>query len=535
MTTGLAYGLVYDYVVVGGGSAGCALAARLSADPRHTVCLIEGGGSDANPRIQVPAGIVTLYNSAVYDYQFKSVPQARLNNRVITLNRGRVLGGCSSVNSMIYIRGHPNDYDEWVELGCPGWGWADVLPYFKSTERNLLGQNPDLHGFSGELVVSQPRDPSRFSQMFVQAAIGQGQTSNRDFNGVEQEGVGVYDVTQHNGQRYSAYRAFLHPVKDRPNLTIMTETQALALTMEGSRVTGIAVRQAGGDREVVARREVILAAGAIGSPHILLASGIGPAAELQAAGVTVRHDLPGVGKNLQEHINAIVTVQAHGHDTVGISWGNLPKVIAAPFEYLWKRKGFFTTNYVEAGGFARTRYANQIPDIQYHFVPSIRSHRGRTFEFGHGYSINVCVLRPKSIGSMWLDKSGELAIDYNFLEHEEDARVLIEGVKSARQILASPIFDNYRGTEMLPGAHVQTDEQIMEFIRQTASTVFHPVGTAKMGTDPMAVVTPELKVVGLEGLRVADASVMPKLIGGNTNAPSIMIGARAADFILKAA
>lgn len=524
--------LTFDYLIVGAGSAGSVLASRLSADPATRVCLIEAGGSDASPRVQTPAGTITLYTSKKYSWNYFSTPQKALNNRRLHCPRGKALGGSASMNSMIYIRGDASDYDRWAALGCEGWGWQDVLPLFKKSERNLLGQNPALHGAEGELWVDAPRDPNPLSHLFVQAAERVGIKRNDDFNGGDLEGCGIYDVTQKDARRLSSYRAFVAPVRHRHNLTVLTDCRVDSLILDGTRVRGLLLVRGGELVRLACRRETILCAGALGSPHILLNSGIGPRAELEAAGIPVAHDLPGVGKNLQDHLDGLVTVRSSSPRTLGFSWGSLPAVLASPFQYLLKKKGWLTTNYVEAGGFARTPLAETLPDVQFHFVPGYRSHRGRLFEWGHGYAIHTCVLRPKSIGELRIDARRQLELDYNFLADMDDARVLIEGIRLARRILADAAFDGLRGEEMLPGPQVQSDEQLLAYLRQYAATVFHPVGTCKMGVDAMSVVRPDLKVVGLQGLRVADASIMPTLVSGNTNAPCIMIGEKAAELIL---
>jgi choline dehydrogenase-like flavoprotein len=528
----------FDFIIIGAGSAGCVVANRLSADAGKRVCVIEAGGSDDGLRVKIPAGILSLYGNPNYDYSYVGVPQPELNNRSIPINRGKVLGGSSSINSMIYIRGAKEDYDEWASLGCDNWAYSDVLPVFKKLECNRLNQSSDYHGFNGELLVDKPQDPNIVSKMFVKAARHQQIPTNNDFNADTQFGAGIYNVTQDKGQRFSSYSAFLKPVKDRKNLTIMTKTQVIELIIDSAKkVTGVKVIQNGVVKTISCKAEVILCAGTIDSPRILLSSGIGPSIELAALGIESKVNLPGVGKNLRDHIDGMITVRSSSIKTLGLSVFNLPSMLAAPFKYAFQHKGMLSTNYVEAGGFARTKFSPSQADIQFHFVPGYRSHRGRLVEYGHGFAIHTCVLRPKSIGELTLSKdtSGyQLNIDNQFFtdSDNQDAKTLVEGIKVARSIFSDPEFDKVRGEEVLPGLAIQTDDEILDYLRAEALTVYHPVGTCKMGVDKMAVVDPStLKVSGIQNLRIADASIMPTLIGGNTSAPSMMIGDRAATMI----
>lgn len=524
---------IYDVIVVGAGSAGCIVASRLSADARRRVCVIENGGSDRSPAIHIPGGIPFIYGNPRYDYRFVGAPQTELYGRRISINRGKTLGGSSSINSMLFIRGVPRDYDEWRSLGCVGWGWENVLPVFKSLERNLLGQSPEWHGFEGELPVDRPGEPNVVSRMFVHAADAIGLSENTDFNGEKQDGLGIYNVTQQNGQRCSSYRAFLKPVEQRANLTILTKTEVRRIIFDGHRAAGVEVICDGRTEILYTREEIILSAGAINSPALLMRSGIGPGGALQKAGIPVRQHLPGVGQNLQDHVDGMITVRSRKTHSLGLSLSKLPELLSSPWHYWRSRTGLLTTNYVEAGGFARTRYAKDVPDIQFHFIPAYRVHDGSVFQMGHGHALQTCVLRPRSVGEIRMTPSGDCEIDNRFLSDQEDALTLTEGIKMARRILAHPVFDVLGGVEVKPGKDVQTDDELLDFLRRHALTVYHPVGTCKMGNDDLSVCNHEtLCVNGVSGLRVADASVMPRLIGGNTNVPSMMIGEMCARMVL---
>jgi len=532
----------YDYIIIGAGASGCVVANRLSANPDISVCLIEAGGGNKQPWISIPAGVFISYGNKKHDFMYEGAPQKHLNDRIITVNRGKGLGGSSSINNMVYIRGNRKDYDTWEKLGCEGWSYDDVLPIFKKLENNQADQSAEYHGFDGELSVVNPQDTNKVSKMFVKAGEHIGLPKNTDFNAESQLGLGTYNIKQKNGARVSSYTAFVKPIRDlRPNLTVMTNTEVLSLNIEDDQVTSINIEQNGQTQILNCNKEVILSSGVISTPRILMASGIGNANELKELGIECIKDLKGVGENLQDHIDCMVTVRSDSSRSIGVSLRTLfPHVFPAPFKYFLKRMGWWTTNYTEVGGFAKTKFAEEAgddPDLQFHFTPLYRSHRGKSFEFGHGYSIFTCVLRPESKGTVKLANDGthrNVIIDHNFFAKEQDRKVLIEGIRKAREVLASPVFDDIRGEEMAPGKDIQSDEQILKYLRETTTTVYHPVGTCKMGVDDMSVVDPKtLKVIGMKNLRVIDASIMPKLISGNTSAPSMMIGEKGSMMILQ--
>ena len=523
-----------DYIIVGGGTAGCVLAARLSEDPDHSVLLLEAGDRDHHPEIHIPATFSRLFQTDA-DWNYHTEPQAGAANRALYWPRGKVLGGSSSINAMIYIRGNAWDYDNWAAMGCDGWSYEDVLPWFRKAEANERGAD-EYHGAGGPLFVSDQHWPNESSRAFVESAAALQFPERDDFNGAHQAGFGIYQVTQRKGERWSASRAYVEPIRNSENLDIRTGTVVEHLVIEGGRVTGVAIRKGSRRETIFARRGVILSAGAFNSPQILMLSGIGPGRHLRALDIPVALDRPAVGSNLQDHIDYVSSWQSGSRVPIGNSREGTLRMLGAIVEHRRKRTGAMTTPYAEAGGFWTVGENAPAPDVQWHFVPAMLEDHGREKVSGHGVSLHACVLRPESRGTVRLaspDAVEAPAIDPNFLDDDRDIAVLREGVRLSHRIADVMPLAGYGLADRHP-VDLSDDDALDAMIRQRADTVYHPVGTCRMGSDEDAVVDPTLKARGIDGLWIADASVMPRIVSGNTNAPAIMIGERCADFVMEA-
>ena len=524
---------IFDYVIVGAGSAGCVLANRLSEDASVTVALLEAGGRDTNPWIHVPAGYYRNITNPAITTQYGSGPEPELGGRIVNWPRGRVLGGSSAINGLLYVRGQAEDFDVWRQLGNPGWSFRDVLPYFMRAENQERGGD-DLHGTGGPLSVEDVRMENPLCEAFIKSAVAAGVPFTRDFNGASQEGVGYYQLTNKNGRRCSTAVGYLNPVKSRSNLKIITDATVATLTFEGKRATGVRGRFRGVSGDIKARREVVLAAGAIGSPQILQLSGVGPGAVLKAAGIDVRHELAGVGANLQDHYQARFIYECRAKGSLNEVWHSYYKQLKVGLEYALTRRGLLTIGAGVVGIFAKSRPDLETPDVQFHFMPLSAEGAGQGLHTFPGVISSVAQLRPESRGTLRITSANPDAkptIISNYLAAEADRRVLLDAMRLNRRIVAQKPFSDIVVREHMPGFELSSDDELMAFARAKGTTIFHPCGTAKMGSDAMAVVDARLSVHGLTGVRVVDASIMPTMTSGNTNAPTIMIAEKASDMI----
>jgi len=525
---------IFDYIIVGAGSAGCALAARLSENPNISVCLLEAGGPDKSLFIHAPVGVAAMLPTKLNNWAFETIPQQGLNGRKGYQPRGKTLGGSSSTNAMLYVRGNQWDYDNWAALGNEGWAYKDILPYFKKSEGNEVFQD-GYHGTNGPLGVSNASHASPLNEMFINSCQQQGINYNPDYNGEDQSGAFMYQRTVKNGERCSAAKAFITPNMGRDNLTVITHALTEKVLLEGKKAVGVRYQKNNAVIDISCNEEVILSSGAFGSPQILMLSGIGASKHLNEKGITCVHDLPGVGQNLQDHIDYVQTFKVNSsQDTFGLSVKGGASMLKSMFEWKNNRTGKITSTLAESGAFFSTEEQTVAPDAQFVFVPGIVDDHARKVNWGHGYSCHITVLRPESIGEVKLKSSNpkdSLHIDPKFFSHKKDMEVIINGAKKMQAILEGKPFDHIRKAMLYP---VSNDEELVADIRNRADTQYHPCGTCKMGIieDDLAVVDAQLKVYGMQGLRVADASIMPKIVSGNTNAPTIMIGEKAADMIL---
>ena len=525
---------VFDYVIVGAGTAGCVLASRLSEDRASRVALVEAGPLDRHPFIHIPATVGAAIAQPKLNWRFMTAPQANLNGRSIPIPRGHVVGGSGSINGMVYFRGHPTDFDDWAAAGNPGWSYRDVLPYFLRSENNDAYPSSPYHGQGGPMNVTFIKRPNPMTPAFLAAMGSLGYQRNSDFNGADSEGYGPRQGTILQGRRVSTATAYLKPASHRDNLTILTDTRVARIRIDERRATGVDVLTAGGERRLTARREVIVSGGAVLSPQLLMLSGIGDETALRNAGVEVKHHLPGVGAHYHDHLAVGVLMEMRNTESYGISWRTLPRSVGNLLEYALFRTGPLSSNVFEATGFVRTLAQLRRPDVQIVFQAARRNTNTFPFPLGHGFAVNVVGLYPKSRGRVSLagpDPRAAPIVDPQLMSDPEDGATLLRGLKIARRISQSASFSRYRAVEVQPGATSQDDESLLGYIRRASSTVHHPCGSCRMGPDASSVVDAQLRVHGIEGLRVADAAIFPSLVGGNTNAAVVMIAEKAADLI----
>jgi choline dehydrogenase len=524
----------FDYVVVGAGSAGCVVANRLSASGRHRVLLLEAGGEDRNIWIHIPIGYAKLFNDRRYNWMYETEPEPELNGRKIYQPRGKVLGGTSSINGLVYIRGQKQDFDRWQELGNPGWSYADVLPYFKRAEDQENGAD-DFHGVGGPLGVSNPREPHELCEAFIRAGTERGLPRNADFNGETQEGVGYFQTTSRNGVRCSTAAAYLKPARKRANLRILTRALAERIVFDGKKATGLVFRHEGRLKLARFTREVVLSAGAINSPQLLELSGVGQASRLAGLGIPVVHESPAVGENLQDHLQVRMVFRAKRPITLNDQYNNLFRRAGIGLRYLLQRKGPLAVSAGYGTAFYRSHPRVETPDIQVHFIIFSTDKMGQNLHPFSGFTASICHLRPESRGTIHIrsaDPAHAPEIRVNYLSTEEDRRANVDGLKMLRSIMQAPAMAPYMEQELEPGLACASDAELLAYCRAKGSTIYHPSSTCMMGSGPDAVVAPDLKLRGVTGVRIADGSIMPNLVSGNCNAAIIMIGEKASDLIL---
>lgn len=532
------YKQTFDYIIVGGGSAGCVVANRLSENPANRVCLIEAGPNDSHPLMRIPLALFFSIRNKNLNWKFWTEPQKNCHKRQIFWPSGLTLGGGSAINAMCYVRGNPEDYNTWEKLGCKGWSYPDILPYFKKMENFEPGENA-FHGVGGPMNVSLPRYLNPLMHAFIHAGKQMGYPVLDDYNAGSQYGVGFCHVTQKNGRRFSNADAYLHPIKHRKNLTLLVNTRVIKILFDHKKATGVQYIYKNKRYDIAVEKEIVLSAGAIGTPHLLLLSGVGPQSEILKHGIPLIHDLPGVGENLQDHLDIHITCLDKTRTSISFRLSYLWRFLKGCFNYFLLKRGEFTSNYVQATGFIKSNPDISTPDLQWNFAPSMHTHSALNLKpvfKQYGFTLMVCILHPKSRGKITLKDANPLTkpcIDANYLADETDLETMVVGFKKSRELLEQASFKPYFLTEYQPGKSIQSDDDIKHYIREFSDTIYHPVGTCKMGQDNMSVVDPtSLKIHGLTNIRIMDASIMPTITSGNTNAPTTMIAEKGSDMML---